>query len=46
MAANPGKNALFGVVAEARGLQGLDGGRTRARTWDPMINSLALTVLA
>ena len=33
MAANPGKNALFGVVPETRGLQGLDGGvRSHMRT--------------
>ena len=33
MAGNPGKNALFGVVPETRGLQGLDGGvRSHLRT--------------
>src|ERR1700682_2880550 len=37
---NPGRNALFGVVPESCGLRRLDGGRTRARTWDPMIKSL------
>jgi hypothetical protein len=35
----PAENALFNVVLETRGLQGLGGGRTRARTWDPMIKS-------
>jgi hypothetical protein len=45
VAENPRRNNLFGVVSETCGLQGLDGGRTRARTWDPMIKSLALTVL-
>jgi hypothetical protein len=39
MARNPSRNALFGVVLDARGLQWLDGGRTRARTWDPLIKS-------
>ena len=39
MAGNPGRNALFGAVPETCGLQGLGGGRTRARTWDPMIKS-------
>jgi hypothetical protein len=34
---NPRKNALFSVVLETRGLRRLGGGRTRARTWDPMI---------
>jgi len=37
------RNALFGVLPENHGLQGLDGGRTRARTWDLMIKSLKLT---
>src|SRR6476659_5505735 len=41
----PRRNALFGVVSETCGLRRLDGGRTRARTWDPIIKSLALTVL-
>ena len=39
MAGNPRRNALSGVVPETCGLQRLDGGRTRARTWDPMIKS-------
>src|SRR5438067_1462098 len=38
-AENPRRNALFGVVSETCGLRRLDGGRTRARTWDPMIKS-------
>ena len=37
--------ALFPVEDGFDGLERLDGGRTRARTCDPMINSLALTVL-
>jgi hypothetical protein len=36
---NPARNALFGVVPESCGLRRLGGGRTRARTWDPMIKS-------
>src|ERR1700730_18027931 len=36
---NPGSNAQFGVVPESCGLRRLDGGRTKARTWDPMIKS-------
>ena len=39
VARNPRRNALFGVVSETPGLRRLDGGRTRARTWDPMIKS-------
>src|SRR5229473_4960090 len=34
---NPHRNGLFGADPEICGLEGLDGGRTRARTWDPMI---------
>src|SRR4029077_5606889 len=41
----PRRNGLFPVEDGFDGLERLDGGRTRARTWDPMINSLALTVL-
>src|ERR1700682_1379716 len=37
MAGNPRRSALFGVVSETCGLRRLDGGRTRARTWDPLI---------
>src|SRR6266849_9846430 len=33
----PRGNALFGVAPETHGLQGLDGGGIRARTWDPLI---------
>jgi hypothetical protein len=36
-AENPRRNALFGVVPKTCGLRRLDGGRTRARTWDPLI---------
>jgi len=32
---NPRRNALFGVVLKPRGLQGLDGGGSRAQTGDP-----------
>jgi hypothetical protein len=39
VAGNPRRNALFGVLPETSGLRRLDGGRTRARTWDPMIKS-------
>src|ERR1700732_3473959 len=39
VAGNPRRNALFGVVSETRGLRRLDGGRTRARTWAPLIKS-------
>ena len=39
MAKNPRRNALFGVVSDICGLRGLGGGRTRARTWDPLIKS-------
>src|SRR5882672_3948812 len=46
IAENPGRNALFGVVPESRGLRRLDGGRTRARTWDPMIKSHLLVDVA
>ena len=42
---NPGRNGLFPSKDGFDGLGQLDGGRTRARTWDPMIKSLALTVL-
>jgi hypothetical protein len=37
VAGNPRRNALFGIVLESCGLRRLDGGRTRARTWDPLI---------
>ena len=46
MAGNPRRNALFGVVSESCGLRRLDGGRTRARTWDPMIKSHLLYQLS
>jgi hypothetical protein len=36
---NPRRNALFGVLPETWILRRLDGGHTRARTWDPMIKS-------
>src|ERR1700738_410310 len=39
MAGNPRRSALFGVVSETCGLRRLDGGRTKARSWDPMIKS-------
>jgi hypothetical protein len=35
MAGNPRRNALFGVVPETLGFQGLGGGGTRAQTGDP-----------
>ena len=35
MAGNPRRNALFSVVSETRGLQGLGGGGGRAQTGDP-----------
>ena len=41
-AGNPRRKALFDVVSETGGLRRLDGGRTRARTWDPMIKSQRL----
>ena len=37
------KSGLILINGRLRGLQGLGGGRTRARTWDPMIKSLMLT---
>jgi len=36
---NPHRNGLSGAGAEICGFAGLDGGRTRCRTWDPMIKS-------
>ena len=39
MAGNPCRSALFSVDSGKGGLRRLDGGRTRARTWDPMIKS-------
>ena len=36
---NPRGNGLFAVDVEICGLGRLGGGRTRARTWDPMIKS-------
>ena len=36
---NPRKNGLFPFKDGFDGLGQLDGGRTRARTWDPMIKS-------
>jgi len=36
---NPHRNGPFGAGREICGLEGLDGGRTRARTWDPLIRS-------
>ena len=41
----PRRNGLFPIEDGFDGFGRLDGGRTRARTWDPMIKSLALTVL-
>jgi hypothetical protein len=35
----PAENALKSALLETLGLQRLDGGRTRARTWDPMIKN-------
>jgi hypothetical protein len=46
VAGNPRRNALFGVIPETCGLRRLDGGRTRARTWDPMIKSQWVSLLA
>jgi hypothetical protein len=43
---NPHRNGLFGAGPEICGLEGLDGGRTRARTWDPLIKSLPLSSLS
>src|SRR5260370_38204716 len=40
------RNALFRVGPETHGLQGLGGGRTRARTWDPLIKSQLLYQLS
>src|SRR5260370_40822783 len=40
------RNALFRVGPETHGLKGLGGGRTRARTWDPMIKSHLLYQLS
>src|SRR6267154_1162948 len=45
VAGNPRRTALFGVDCGKGGLRRLDGGRTRARTWDPMIKSLPLSSL-
>src|SRR5882762_6840720 len=42
----PRRNGLFGADPEICGLEGLDGGRTRARTWDPMIKSHLLVDVA
>jgi hypothetical protein len=42
MAGNPRRHALLGAIAEIFALRRLGGGRTRARTWDPMIKSLPL----
>jgi hypothetical protein len=39
VAGNPCRSALFSVDSGKGGLRRLDGGRTRARTWDPMIKS-------
>jgi hypothetical protein len=36
---NPHTNGLFSADPKNCGLVGLDGGRTRARTWDPMIKT-------
>ena len=33
------KNGVFSLLGSLRGLGRLGGGRTRARTWDPMIKS-------
>ena len=33
---NPGQNGLFRDAAEIRGLEGVDGGRDRDRTCDPL----------
>jgi hypothetical protein len=42
---NPRRNALSGAGPGIRGSVGLDGGRTRARTWDPLIKRLVFTTL-
>src|SRR6266481_5793250 len=39
VARNARRKALFDLALETCGLQRLDGGRTRARTWDPLIKS-------
>jgi hypothetical protein len=39
VARNARRNAPFSVLSETCGLRRLDGGRTRARTWDPLIKS-------
>src|SRR5258705_9912966 len=36
---NPRRNGLFSIGDGFRGSGRLDGGRTRARTWDPLIKS-------
>jgi hypothetical protein len=36
---DPRRNGLFSIDDGFRGSGRLDGGRTRARTWDPMIKS-------
>src|SRR6202171_3512723 len=46
VAGNPRRSALFGVDWRKGGLRRLDGGRTRARTWDPMIKSHLLYQLS
>ena len=38
------KSGLFLIIGRLRGLGRLDGGRTKARTWDPMIKSHLLTI--
>jgi hypothetical protein len=42
---NPHRNGPPGVQTGISGFLGLGGGRTRARTWDPMIKSLTLMTL-
>ena len=42
----PAETTLFGVLSESWGLRRLGGGRTRARTWDPMIKSHLLYQLS
>src|SRR5258706_1940978 len=39
VARNARRKALIDLVLETCGLRRLDGGRTRARTWDPLIKS-------
>src|SRR6476660_1507101 len=46
VARNARRKALLDLVLETCGLRRLDGGRTRARTWDPLIKSQLLYQLS